>query len=876
MEAITGGLSEKALVDRAAVGATPASRRVRLSNLTRSALLRLLDGHPDYSDRLCSALGGGALLRLRAVARSSIEYLSGTLNEAEAGAQLKRAQPTAVARAGRVGSAAEQTSEGGCPQGPAAAQPHGHGCLALLQDIWHYSMLADSLTYAMGAATVQQFRVISRAGRECMRSAHAGLLVPARCKAWGAEAGGQQLGAGSGCLALLQEIWQYSMLADALTCSMGASTVRQFRVASRAGRECMRSALAWAPAQEPTVAPGEGGKVPPLRLARRCVTRERRRPQVAEVESPAAVAAIGSAPVVTAMRLANAGMVGAVDHHGDGELARLAELCARHGSDNAAETCTHMSAGDQAHRSDTQMCFGDYVKLSGLQKKQKLNGMQGKVVGYCNTSKRWQVVLPTGLLLRVRAEHVEQVPGPARPEDMPCAFQQLPVLRALGHRASGLLLDPAQAQPSLVSPAAAHKRDFKPARPWFEGLLFKIPGTVKRMAALAGPNAACNLEATSEAVFNALQGVGKLYVTGGCDCYDVSNSAECFDLTTCGWQELPPMHRPRQTATSIIAGRRWFVIGGTDASDQADDSVESFNPSTRAWTVLPRMSRPRAQATVCALAGCIYVCGGHSSNRVALKSMERFDLTMRSWSMMPSMAQPRYSAMAGVIGGCLYICGGMDENELDSLERFDPQQMSWRTLAPMSLRRCYAASAVLGQCLYIAGGCQGHVVHGSGECFNVAAGAWEPLPPMLQPRYSAAVATRGNRHIFLCGGSSIDGRRGLQEKVATSSCESLDIYAGFWQWLPPMPHKRCFSISAIAAGHLYVFGGVDLGSVDRTRIVAGSGILRRSHDAGTGGSERMPQPMRIAERLNLQTWVWEELPPMMWPRIVAAGSTRSL
>lgn len=44
-------------------------------------------------------------------------------------------------------------------------------------------------------------------------------------------------------LALLQDLWQYSTLAESLTCAMGAASVRQFRGVSRAGQECMRQSL---------------------------------------------------------------------------------------------------------------------------------------------------------------------------------------------------------------------------------------------------------------------------------------------------------------------------------------------------------------------------------------------------------------------------------------------------------------------------------------------------------------------------------------------------------------------------------------------------------------------------------------------------------
>lgn len=56
----------------------------------------------------------------------------------------------------------------------------GSTFMALLQDMWQYPCLSDTVILSMDDSTVQKFRALSRAGNECMRGVHGGVLLPRR------------------------------------------------------------------------------------------------------------------------------------------------------------------------------------------------------------------------------------------------------------------------------------------------------------------------------------------------------------------------------------------------------------------------------------------------------------------------------------------------------------------------------------------------------------------------------------------------------------------------------------------------------------------------------------------------------------------------
>lgn len=92
----------------------------------------------------------------------------------------------------------------------------------------------------------------------------------------------------------------------------------------------------------------------------------------------------------------------------------------------------------------------------------------------------------------------------------------------------------------------------------------------------------------------------------------------------------------------------------------------------------------------------------------------------------------------------------------------------------------------------------------------------------------------GKGFLYLAGGYSE-----AQEAVAEASRYSVG--RGAWQPLPPMPTARAKGAAACLAGELVVLGG---------------------RDGGTAFGEALA----CVEKFNPMTWLWEELPPLQFPR----------
>lgn len=202
---------------------------------------------------------------------------------------------------------------------------------------------------------------------------------------------------------------------------------------------------------------------------------------------------------------------------------------------------------------------------------------------------------------------------------------------------------------------------------------------------------------------------------------------------------------------------------------------------------------------------CLYVCGGFDGTEESLSTAERFDPLAGVWESLPPMHERRSMMGAAVVAGQLCVCGGHDGSRygrraLNSAERFNPAANAWEPLPPMLERRLSAACVVLGGWLYMCGGFDGERSLASTERWGPAATTWEPQPPMADSRESAAAAVLGNA-LYVCGGSC------LSEYIR--SCERFDLGTGAWELIPSMTELRGHAAAASLSGMLYVCGGCD-------------------------------------------------------------------
>jgi N-acetylneuraminic acid mutarotase len=137
---------------------------------------------------------------------------------------------------------------------------------------------------------------------------------------------------------------------------------------------------------------------------------------------------------------------------------------------------------------------------------------------------------------------------------------------------------------------------------------------------------------------------------------------------------------------------------------------------------------------------------------------------------------------------------------------------SWDPLPPLEQARQEVAGAYLNGALYVVGGfgAAGETL-ASAERWREGAAAWEPLPPMpVAVNHPAAAAIDGRLIV-------IGGFRGPGLQNATDAVQVFDPDAGSWRLAAPMPSARGGLAAAVLGDRVIAVGGardgVSLGDV---------------------------------------------------------------
>lgn len=237
--------------------------------------------------------------------------------------------------------------------------------------------------------------------------------------------------------------------------------------------------------------------------------------------------------------------------------------------------------------------------------------------------------------------------------------------------------------------------------------------------------------------------------------------------------------------------------------------------------------------------------------------------------------------------GNIFVCGGYDGSRfLSRVDCFEVAAGAWQSLPPMTARREAAAAAVVGGQLFVCGGFNGSRRLSEVECWDPDTGSWQQLPPMLYRRVGATAAALGSE-LYVCGG--FDGSQYL------NTVEHLDVGAGAgrWELLPQMLVAREGAAAAVLRNCLYVFGGNDgaqtlnaaerLDTARRDRWESLPPMSSRRDGAAAGAARgrlyvcggfdgEHSLSSRSAERFDPGTLTWKTIRPMLARRAGAAAA----
>ncbi|KAK7094810.1 kelch-like protein 5 [Littorina saxatilis] len=250
-----------------------------------------------------------------------------------------------------------------------------------------------------------------------------------------------------------------------------------------------------------------------------------------------------------------------------------------------------------------------------------------------------------------------------------------------------------------------------------------------------------------------------------------------------------------------------YIIGGFDRRHaRHHNRVVRFDPSEGTWSTCASMKIARAKFGVCTSGKKIYVCGGEKSDGRVTGSCEVYDPESDEWSKAGMLPQPRANLVCAAHRKELYCAGGYNGNTshknlwMYEQYRWGEVDEHYPHVLPACMDRC--AVTVHDNTIYFIGG----VVAKQKDK--------EEKPKFITERRAFSYAT--------C--ISAVGR-------TDNTSRASDLISPWNFKISPMNYAR-HSAGAVALGNkIYVVGGTSL---------------------ETG------QQVRIAERLDTRTGLWEE------------------
>ncbi len=297
------------------------------------------------------------------------------------------------------------------------------------------------------------------------------------------------------------------------------------------------------------------------------------------------------------------------------------------------------------------------------------------------------------------------------------------------------------------------------------------------------------------------------------------------------WRMAKPMLTPQAEITSVVIGKKWYVMGGYDGPNvQARGIVTVYDESADTWTEKKNMQIPAHHVAAVALNGKIYVFGGfvgRPGTKVwqPIPSAMLYDPETDSWKELAPMPTPRGSAQAVVVGGKIYVIGGAHANipgksmteplwvgvpqiVVGTVEEYDPATNTWRTRAPMPTGRNHFLAAVVDGKIYAINGRLGSSfvtmsdVTDLVEEYDPATDTWT-YKGRSPTRRGDVAGDVYNGKIYVTGGEYEEPRG----KVTFWAFEDYDPKTNSWQVLPHMQIARHGFVAGFIDNEFHVAGG---------------------------------------------------------------------
>ena len=293
--------------------------------------------------------------------------------------------------------------------------------------------------------------------------------------------------------------------------------------------------------------------------------------------------------------------------------------------------------------------------------------------------------------------------------------------------------------------------------------------------------------------------------------YDYNNPRGEFELRSApgSWNTtLTPLPQPTEGASVANVGDKIIVALGTSLGDH--DWTRIYDILTDTWTMGSPAPGTSSEGAGTSHGGLFYNVGGRGAGYNALWS---YDPLYDIWAVLPAMPTSRAGLAVATVGNNIYAIGGRTNTGgpnsglvLNVVEKYDIDAGTWTTVAPLLRARSDLAAVAHGGKIYVLGGFNslGQPMAAL-DVYDPVTDSWSAAPAnMPTPRGGLYAAGIKGGTIFAIGGW--DGT--FPFPLNLGPVEAYKISKDKWSTgYTPMPTARGEAGVVSHGGRIYMVGG---------------------------------------------------------------------
>ena len=286
------------------------------------------------------------------------------------------------------------------------------------------------------------------------------------------------------------------------------------------------------------------------------------------------------------------------------------------------------------------------------------------------------------------------------------------------------------------------------------------------------------------------------------------------------WHVAAPMNHARSAHAVVANDAGIFSLGGTGANRQPVMPVEHFDGA--GWRIVGSLPGSGLNAPAAVLLGdMLYLIGGFNlTTNVPTDKMWVYNTRRNVWTASVPLPSPRGGHAAVVHAGRVHVVGGGNaRSTLVDHDVYDPNTHSWHPLAPLPRGTGSTALVAHQGTIYAIGGRSGFSDFSEVYVYDARLNIWAPAPSLPLPARGTAGA------VSVCGAIHLFGGESQALQTSLGDVLRLDLVAGEWLTLPPLPTPRNFARAAVFKDAVYVIGGNT--TVGTSHAAEGSRLVER-------------------------------------------------